>query len=165
MYRTHSLLLTYYLPGALAVGLVAATLWQPAIPWYVWCILVPFVTVLIVALLGKLALLQEERRLAPAAETGARASAETTEEDLLQALVRLRAGVPLAIQTRGATGEDTTDDAEVIPSTQELVQCLQSDPELLIAVVHLRTSLADERLRPHVLAALQVLARAAKKAL
>jgi uncharacterized protein (DUF58 family) len=64
MYRTHSVLLKYFVPLLLIAG-VALALWQIAIPWYVLLVLIPVAMVFVVLIIGKLALSRETREPHP----------------------------------------------------------------------------------------------------
>jgi hypothetical protein len=84
---------------------------------------------------------------------------------LLDAIRNALAGAPPFAYARGkgTTAEGAPMEEEPPLSLDALTQDLQNDPDFFTAVVNLRAALADPQLRPKVLQALELLARAAKE--
>ena len=87
-------------------------------------------------------------------------------ESIMEAIRRMLPAAPRLATARGVPvlGAPTAEaPVSAESAAADLLHVLAADPRLVEALVHLRASLDDPEMRPHVLAALEAFARAAKR--
>ena len=105
-------------------------------------VLLPVAALLIVIVVGSMALASESRAAPTEAETSIREDPHRS----------LSGGSALALARSQGIGEEPTG-VPSLPGPEALRAQLENDPELLRAFGHVRTALADPRMRPEVLRA------------